>query len=86
MVNEINAWLNSVRNYSRGVELYKKYGHNNTLKALFSKGKGNYTVNKLTEELRKLNSIDNKFEDLPKKSVLNNNHQQIIQYPEPVQT
>lgn len=41
MQQEIEAWLAGPRNYSEGIELYRKYGHYNSVITLLEKGKPN---------------------------------------------
>ena len=50
-------WFNSTRDYDQGVELYRKYGKNNSLKNTFP-GRANRFKRKLEYELSKLIGID----------------------------
>lgn len=55
MVNEINSWLNSDKNYDIGVGLYEKYGNSSCQKRLLRKsGPSRKNLDILEYELRKM--------------------------------
>lgn len=51
---QIEEYLKGNLSYKEGVELYKQYGTNNTLKTLFAGEKDDYTVSKLKKELQSI--------------------------------
>ncbi len=55
---QIEEYLKGNLTYKQGVELYKQYGTNNTLKALFAGEKDDYAVSKLKKELQSI--LDNR--------------------------
>ena len=57
---QIEEYLKGNLSYKEGVELYKQYGTNKTLKALFAGEKDDYTVSKLKKELQLI--LDNRKE------------------------
>lgn len=57
---QIEEYLKGNLSYKEGVELYKQYGTNKTLKALFAGEKDDYTVSKLKKELQSI--LDNRKE------------------------
>ena len=52
-INEINAWLNSERNYQGGLQLFEKHSKSTAMKRIFQ-GKESRYAGKLLYELRKL--------------------------------
>ncbi|MFA6482287.1 MAG: hypothetical protein WCW62_06905 [Bacteroidales bacterium] len=52
-INEINAWLNSERNYQAGLQLFEKHSKSTAMKRIFQ-GKESRYAGKLLYELRKL--------------------------------
>ncbi len=51
---QIEEYLKGNLTYKQGVELYKQYGTNKTLKTLFAGEKDDYTVSKLKKELQSI--------------------------------
>lgn len=56
-MDEINAWLQSSRNYVSGLALYDQHGNNGFLKKLFKSGASTYNVKKLADELQLLAGV-----------------------------
>lgn len=50
-------WLNNGGTYAEAVELYNKYGSNNTLKSLFQTGETYYTSRKIAFEIKALENV-----------------------------
>lgn len=57
-MQEINAWLFSERDFTKGAELYMHCGANSFFKSLLKAGPTPYNVKKLGEELEKLKVED----------------------------
>jgi hypothetical protein len=53
-MQDILAWLKSERDFTKGVELYKKFGTNNFFKTLLTAGPTPYNLKKLVAELEVL--------------------------------
>ncbi|MFD2163679.1 hypothetical protein ACFSJU_14815 [Paradesertivirga mongoliensis] len=53
-MQDINAWLHSERDFTKGAELYQKYGTNSFFRTLLKAGPTPYNVKKLGEELEGL--------------------------------
>lgn len=51
---QIEEYLKGNLTYKQGVDLYKQYGTNKTLKTLFAEEKDDYTVSKLKKELQSI--------------------------------
>jgi hypothetical protein len=86
MVNEIKAWIKSSCKFVDGVQLYQKYGTNESLKKLFALGESPYNKKKLHQELEQI------LNNAPKQlNVLEQIKQKpapapVSSYPEPVQS
>ncbi len=63
----INKWLSGKRGYAYGCILYRKYGHDETLKDLFDKGQTPYTKEKLLSSLQHL--VSDEVKEIPAASI-----------------
>lgn len=57
MNNEITNWLNTGKDYNRGIELYEKYGTEKALLCWYKMGKNSAALSSLIDELKKLENM-----------------------------
>jgi len=57
MNNEITDWLNTGKDYNRGIALYEKYGTEKALLSWYKMGKNSAALSSLIDELKKLENM-----------------------------